>query len=105
VPSKLIGFMDDMNSHLFNIASALYATQQHKQALMNREMTLEDQKIGLFKEAMNISDITKDETIDVVKKLAHDSSLLSIFYQCSEEWKKDFIINLIHLNESSSFMN
>ena len=36
--SKLTSFMDNMISHLLNIASALCTTQQCDQALMNHEM-------------------------------------------------------------------
>ena len=104
VSSKLTGFMDNMNSHLSNIASALCTTQQHEQILMNREMKLDEQKVGLFNEVMCIPGISRDDAMEAVKKLARDSSLLPIFYQCPEEWKKNFIMKLIHPNASSSFM-
>jgi len=96
VSSTLTGFMNDMNSHLSNIESALCTTQQHEQALMNREMKLDDKKKCLFQEVMNIPGLTKDEAMKAVNKLACDSSLLPIFYQCPEEWKKDWILNIIH---------
>ena len=102
--SKLTGFMDNMNCHLSNIASALCTTQQHEQALMNRKMRLVEQKVGLFNKVMSIPGISQDDAMEAVKKLARDSSLLPIFYQCPEECKKDFIIKLIHPNASSSFM-
>jgi len=96
--------MNDMNSHLSNIASALCSTQQHEQALMNHNVKLDDKKKCSFHEAMNIPYLIKDETMKEVNKLACDSILLPIFYQCPEERKKDWIINLIQRNESSSFM-
>ena len=52
-----------MNYHLSNIASALCTTQQHAQPLMNREMKLDDQKIGLLNEVMSIPGISKDDAI------------------------------------------
>ncbi|KAJ8426119.1 LOW QUALITY PROTEIN: hypothetical protein Cgig2_005764 [Carnegiea gigantea] len=42
VSSNLIGFINDINSHLLNIACALGTTQQHEKALKNREMKLDD---------------------------------------------------------------
>jgi len=61
-------------------------------------------KVGLFNEVMCIPGIFQDDAMEAVKKLARDSSLLPIFYQCPEEWKKNFIMKLIHPNASSSFM-
>ncbi|KAJ8440072.1 hypothetical protein Cgig2_025271 [Carnegiea gigantea] len=46
--SNLITFINDMNSHLSTITSALRITQQHEQELMNCEMKLDDLKKGLF---------------------------------------------------------
>jgi len=70
--------MDNMNCHLSNIASALCTTQQHEQALMNRKMRLDEQKVGLFNKVMSIPGISQDDAMEAVKKLARDSSLLPI---------------------------
>jgi len=52
---------------------------------------------GLFNEVMKIPRLTKVEAMTAAKKLVSDESGLTIFYECpDDEWKKDFILNLIH---------
>ena len=104
VSSNLCGFMEGMNSHLSSIASALATTQQHEQVLMAREIELDEQKKNLFNEVINIPGLTRIEAMIAARKLASDTSSLSIFYQCpDDEWKKDFVLNLIHPDLPSSF--
>jgi len=43
------------------------------------------------------SGLTRVEAMKAVMKLVSDDSKLSMFYACpNDEWKKDFILNLIH---------
>ena len=54
-------------------------------------------KKGLFNEVMKILELTRVEAIMAAKKLVSDESSLTIFYECpNDEWRKDFILNLIH---------
>ncbi|KAJ8420120.1 hypothetical protein Cgig2_033724 [Carnegiea gigantea] len=104
VSSNISGFMSGMNSHLETIASAFTTTQQHEQVIMARELhldqkqkELDEKKKGLFNEVMKIPGLTRVEAMMAAKKLVSDESGLTIFYECpDDEWKKDFILNLIH---------
>ncbi|KAJ8422435.1 hypothetical protein Cgig2_014326 [Carnegiea gigantea] len=95
---------DDMNSHLETIASAFTTTQQHEQVIMAHELhldqkqkKLDEKKKGLFNEVMKILGLPRVEAMMAAKKLVSDESSLTIFYECpDDEWKKDFILNLIH---------
>uniref|UniRef100_A0A7C8Z0E4 Uncharacterized protein n=1 Tax=Opuntia streptacantha TaxID=393608 RepID=A0A7C8Z0E4_OPUST len=95
VSSNLCGFMEGMNSHLSSIASAFATTQQHEQVLMAREIE---------HEVIKIPGLTRIQAMIAARKLASDTSSLSIFYQCpDDEWQKDFVLNLIHPDLPSSF--
>jgi len=104
--SNLSNFMSEMNTHLSTIASAMSTTQQHEQVLMAREeaiiareQELENQKKNLINELLSIDGLTRFEAMLAAKKLASDSSNLSLFYESpDEEWKKEFVINMIHPN-------
>jgi len=104
VSSNISSFMSGMNSHLETIASAFTTTQQHEQVIMSRELhydkkqkELDAKKKGLFNEVMKIPGLTRVEAMMAAKKLVSDESGLTIFYECpDDEWKKDFILNLIH---------
>lgn len=105
VSTNLSGFMSGMNSHLETIASALNTSQQHEQALMVREQEVDEQKKSLFNEVMKIPGLTTFEAMDALKKLASDTVNLSLFYQFPDvEWKKEFVLNLIHPNLHPSSM-
>ncbi|KAJ8441778.1 hypothetical protein Cgig2_009024 [Carnegiea gigantea] len=104
--SNIYGFMSGMNSHIEIIASAFTTTQQHEQVIMARELhldqkqkELDEKRKGLFNEVMKIPGLTRVEAMTAAKKLVSDESSLTIFYECpDDEWKKDFILNLIHLD-------
>ncbi|KAJ8429772.1 hypothetical protein Cgig2_006463 [Carnegiea gigantea] len=104
ISSNIFGFMSGMNSHLETIASAFTTTQQREQVIMARELHLDqkqnelnEKKKGLFNEVIRIPKLTRVEAMMAVRKLVSDESSLTIFYKCpDDEWKKDFIINLIH---------
>ena len=68
------------------------------------EIGLDEKKKNLFNEVINILGLTRIEAIMAAMKLASDTSGLSIFYQCSnDEWKKDFVLNLINPDLPLSF--
>ncbi|KAJ8441650.1 hypothetical protein Cgig2_019784 [Carnegiea gigantea] len=102
--SNISGFMSGMNSHIETIVSAFTTTQQHEQVIMARELHLDQKqrelgqkKKGLFNEVMKILEHARVEAMMASKKLVFDESSLTIFYECpDDEWKKDFILNLIH---------
>ena len=104
VSADISSFMGGMNSHLETIASAFTTTQQHEQVIMARELHYDQQqkeldakKKGLFNEVMKVPGLTRVEAMMAAKKLVSDESSLTIFYECPDyEWKKDFILNLIH---------
>ncbi|KAJ8452078.1 hypothetical protein Cgig2_016659 [Carnegiea gigantea] len=104
VSSNISGFMSGMNSHIETIASAFTTTQQHEQVILARELhldqkqkELDEKKKGLFNEVMKIPGLTRVEAMMAAKKLVSDVSGLTIFYECpDDEWKKDFILNLIY---------
>ena len=51
----------------------------------------------LSNEMLQISGLTTIEATKATMKLDFDDSKLSTFYAClNDEWKKDFILNLIH---------
>ncbi|KAJ8443436.1 hypothetical protein Cgig2_026223 [Carnegiea gigantea] len=98
-----------INSHLEIIASAFATTQQHEQVILVRELHLDQkqkefgEKKGLFNEVMKIPRLTSIEAMMAVRKLVSNESSLSICYERPEdEWKEDFIINLIHPDLSPS---
>lgn len=104
--SNLSKFMNDMNSHISIIANALSTTQQHEQVIMARKVKLDEQTKGLFHEVRKIHGLTKGEVITAVRKLSSNMSDLFVFYQCpDDEWKKDFILNLLYPNLPSSSMS
>jgi len=46
---------------------------------------------------MKILGLTRVEAMMAAKKLVSNESTLTTFYECvDDEWKKDFILNLIH---------
>ena len=101
--SNLSKFMNDMNSHISIIASALSTTQQHEQVIMGRTLKLNEQKKGLFNEVIKIPGLTKSEAMMAITKMASNMNYLSLFYQCpDDEWKKDFILVLLYPNLPSS---
>ena len=102
--SNITGFMSGMNCHLETIASAFSTTQQHEQVIMAREFELDqkqkdlaEKKKGLFDEMVQIPGLTRVEAMNAAMKMVADESKLSLFYACpNNEWKKDFILNLVH---------
>lgn len=97
--SSFSGYMNEMNMHMSTIASAFSTTQQHEQAIMAREQVEENQKSNLINELLSIPGLTRFEVMEASKRLASNSSELSLFYQCpDDQWRKDFIVNLIHPN-------
>ena len=104
VSSNISSFMSGMHPYLETIASTFTTTQQHEQVIMacelhldQKQKELDEKKKGLFNEVMKIPGLTGVEAIMAAKKLVSDASSLTIFYECpDDEWKKDFIINLIH---------
>ena len=97
--SSFSNHMNEMNKHISTIASAFSTTQLHEQAIMAREEVEENKKKNLVSELLRIEGLTRFEMMEASKRLASNPSELSLFYQCSDdEWKKEFIINLIHPN-------
>ncbi|KAJ8431931.1 hypothetical protein Cgig2_023740 [Carnegiea gigantea] len=102
--SNISCFMSGMNSHLETIASAFTTTQQHEQVIMacelhldQKQKELDEKKKGSFNKVMKILGLNRVEAMMATKKLVSDESSLTIFYKCpDDEWKKDFILNLIH---------
>ncbi|KAL2895057.1 Polyphosphate:GDP phosphotransferase [Bienertia sinuspersici] len=95
--SSFSSYMNEMNMHMSTIASAFSNTQQHEQAIMAREEIEENQKNSLVNELLRILGLTKFEVMQASKKLTSNSSELSLFYQSpDDEWRKEFIVNLIH---------
>ncbi|KAL2929073.1 hypothetical protein RDABS01_034484 [Bienertia sinuspersici] len=95
--SSFSSYMNEMNMHMSTIASAFSTTQQHEQAIMAREEIEENQKNSLVNELLRIPGLTRFEIMQASKKLASNSSELSLFYQSpDDEWRKEFIVNLIH---------
>ena len=96
--------MSGMNCHLETIVSVFSTTQQHESVIMARESKLdqkqkdfEEKKKGLFNEMVHILELTRVEAMNAVMKLVADDTTLSLFYACpNDEWKKDFILNLVH---------
>ncbi|KAL2895908.1 Echinoderm microtubule-associated protein-like 6 [Bienertia sinuspersici] len=90
-------YMNEMNMDMSTIASAFSTTQQHEQAIMAREEIEENKKNSLVNELLRIPGLTRFEVMQASKKLASNSSELSLFYQSpDDEWRKEFIVNLIH---------
>ncbi|XP_057535251.1 uncharacterized protein LOC130813435 [Amaranthus tricolor] len=91
--------LTSMNKHMSTIASAFSTTQLHEQAIMAREEVEENKKENLVSQLLRIEGLTRFEIMEASKRLASNPSELSLFYQCpDDEWKKEFIINLIHPN-------
>ena len=67
--------------------------------LDQKQKELHEKKKDLFNEVMKIPGLTRVVAMMAVRKLIFDESSLTIFYECPhDEWKKDFIINFIHLD-------
>jgi len=102
--SNIIGFMSGMNCHLETTASAFSTTQQHEQVIIAREFEfdqkqkdVEEKKRGLFNKLVQISGLTRVEAMNAAMKMVANKSKLSLFYACpNDEWRKDFILNLVH---------
>lgn len=104
ISSNFSSFMVDMNSHLGSIATAFTSITQYEQALLTREQAVmdheqekENQLNGLLNEVIRIPGLTNVETMLCAEKLASTPSKLTLFYQYpNDEWKKEFLLNLIH---------
>ncbi|XP_057529788.1 uncharacterized protein LOC130808327 [Amaranthus tricolor] len=97
--SSFSNHMNEMNKHMSTISSAFSTTQLPEKAIMACEEVEENKKENLVSQLRRIEGLTRFEIMEASKRLASNPCELSLFYQCpDDEWKKEFIINLIHPN-------
>ena len=82
---------------LFQLSCFLQSFRLREFELDQKQKDLVEKRKGLFDEMVQIPGLIRVEAMNAAMKMVADESKLSLFYACpNNEWKKDFILNLVH---------